>query len=76
MDIRKICKWYYGPRGHTYILEGKFMTIKNGIKFGIGFVIGQALVMGAAHVLCDCLKAQLKKLEESKQTEGNDVEVE
>lgn len=52
------------------------MTIKNGIKFGIGFVIGQALVMCATHVLSDCLKAQLKKLEESKQTEDNDVEVE
>ena len=52
------------------------MTIKNGIKFGIGFVIGQTLVGCTAHVLLDCLEKQLKKLEESKQTENKDVEVE
>ena len=52
------------------------MTIKNGIKFGIGFVIGQTLVMCAAYALRDCLKAQLEKLEASKQTENKDVEVE
>ena len=52
------------------------MTIKNGIKFGIGFVIGQALVGCAAHVLVGCLKEQLKKLEESEQTENKDVGVE
>lgn len=52
------------------------MTIKNGIKFGIGFVIGQALVGCTARVLIDCLENQLKKLEESKQTENKDVEVE
>lgn len=52
------------------------MTIKNGIKFGIGFTIGRALVGYAAHVLVDCLENQLKKLEESKQTENKDVEVE
>lgn len=52
------------------------MTIKNGIKFGIGFTIGQALVRCVAHTLIDCLEVRLKKLEESKQTENNDVEVE
>ena len=52
------------------------MTIKNGIKFGIGFTIGKALVGCVAHALIDCLEAQLKKLEESKQAENKDVEVE
>lgn len=52
------------------------MTIKDGIKFGIGFIIGKALVGSVAHALSDCLKAQLKKLEESEQTENKDVEVE
>ena len=52
------------------------MTIKNGIKFGIGFFIGQALVVSATQVLIDCLEHQLKKIEESKQTENKDVEVE
>ena len=52
------------------------MTIKNGIKFGIGFAIGRTLVGCAAHILVDCMKAELKKIEESKQTENKDVEVE
>ena len=52
------------------------MTIKDGIKFGIGFVIGKALVRSAATALLNCLEVQLKKLEESKQTEPEDVEVE
>ena len=52
------------------------MTIKNGIKFGIGFAIGRALVGCAAHILVDCMKVELKKIEESKQTENRDVEVE
>ena len=52
------------------------MTIKNGIKFGIGFVIGKALVECTALVLKECLEKQLKKLEESEQTENKDVEVE
>lgn len=52
------------------------MTIKNGIKFGIGFVIGRVLVGCTAHVLIKCLEEQLKKLEESEQTENKDVEVE
>ena len=47
--------------------------IKNGIKFGIGFVIGQALVGFVAHVLGEGLKQQIK---ESEQTENKDVEVE
>lgn len=50
------------------------MTIKNGIKFGIGFVLGQALVGCAAHALKDHLEHQLKKLEDSKKTENKDVE--
>ena len=50
--------------------------IKNGIKFGIGFVIGQALTVFTARVLTECLKQQLKEIEESEQTENKDVEVE
>lgn len=50
--------------------------IKNGIKFGIGFFIGQALVGCAVGVLSDCLKQQLKHIEESEKTENKDVEVE
>lgn len=52
------------------------MTIKNGIKFGIGFYIGKALVLCATQALIHCLKEQVKKLEESEQTENKDVEVE
>lgn len=52
------------------------MTIKNGIKFGIGFYIGKVLVACAAEVASDCLKNLAKKLEESEQTENKDVEVE
>lgn len=52
------------------------MTIKDGIKFGIGFVIGKTLVGCVAHVLSECLDEQLKKIEESRQTEHKDVKVE
>ena len=52
------------------------MTIKDGIKFGIGYTIGSALVGAAAKMLLEHLENQLKKLEESKQTENKDVEVE
>ena len=52
------------------------MTIKDGIKFGIGFIIGEALVGCTVNVLIDCLKEQLKKIEESEQAENKDVEVE
>ena len=52
------------------------MTIKNGIKFGIGFAIGEALVGFAARVLLDCMKKHIENLKESEQTENKDVEVE
>lgn len=48
--------------------------IKNGIKFGIGFVIGQAVTVFTARVLTECLKEQIKR--ESNHTEQKDVEVE
>lgn len=52
------------------------MTIKDGIKFGIGFVIGKTLVGCVSHILSECLDERLKKLEESKQTDDKDVKVE
>ena len=48
------------------------MTIKDGIKFGIGFVIGQGLIGFTAGVLKGCLEM----IEKSEQTENKDVEVE
>ena len=46
------------------------MTIKDGIKVGIGFVIGQGLVAFTAGVLKGCLE-MIKK---SEQTDNKDVE--
>ena len=50
------------------------MTIKDGIKFGIGFVIGKALVTTVTKVIVDCGEAYLKNHKESEQTENEDVE--
>lgn len=53
------------------------MTIKDGIKFGIGFVIGKALVGATAKVLSDCVEKQCEKLKACiVHTENEDVEVE
>ena len=51
------------------------MTIKDGIKFGIGFVIGKTFVGCVSHILSECLDERLKKLEGAKLTDDKNVEV-
>ena len=50
------------------------MTIRDGIKFGIGFVIGKALVGATATTLLACLPKWAKGPSDSEQTENEDVE--
>lgn len=54
------------------------MTIKDGVKFGIGFVIGKALVNGLAMALDKCMKEYKDQVREiyGRPKQNEDVEVE